>query len=63
MLDRLLGRRTEPPPALGAVVSAIDASLRAEPAVGGVEWFRVDERERELDHAPRPDAPRAGDTG
>jgi hypothetical protein len=63
LLDRLLGRDVSSPETLGAVVSALDASLGAEPAVTDVEWFRVDGREQEHDHAPGPDAPRASDGG
>lgn len=54
LLDRLLGRGDDSPTALGAVVNAVDACLRAEQRVSDIEWHRVDGREQEHDHAPRP---------
>jgi hypothetical protein len=55
LLARLLGRARADAAAHAALTHAIDAALRGEPGVAGVEWFQQDRRTgQETDHAPRP---------
>ena len=51
---RLFGGASTPPADVEALCRAIDACLRDEPSVEGIEWFAADLRGRESDHAPRP---------
>jgi hypothetical protein len=55
LLDRLRGRRADAMTAQRDVVRLVDACLRAEPDVSGIEWHAVDARQRETDHAPHPE--------
>jgi hypothetical protein len=54
-LDRLRGRDAGAAAAEREVVRLVDACLRAEPSVTGIEWHAVDARLRERDHAPHPE--------
>lgn len=53
LLDRLRGRHAGTATARREIVRLVDACLRAEPGVRGIEWYAVDARGRETDHAPR----------
>jgi hypothetical protein len=54
VLSRLFKRGGPSPNALYGIIAAIHGALSANGGVSDVEWFRVESRGQELDHAATP---------